>query len=169
MTYAEELLALASRLAKTRTATVQQASFRRAISTAYYALFHLLVAEATRNWIQEADRPLLGRLFSHGKMKAACSTIPGAVPKNEKDKKPHPPFETRTQSDHWVVVAGTFIEAQSQRERADYDLSAKVSKTDAEAQVDRVEDAFRSWNAIRGAPEAQRFLLELLGPRQEKR
>jgi hypothetical protein len=71
--YADELLALARRLSTTRTAILQQASFRRAISTAYYALFHLLVGEATSNWSREDDRHLMGRLFGHGKMKAACN------------------------------------------------------------------------------------------------
>jgi hypothetical protein len=36
---------------------------RRAVSTAYYALFHLLIHDATRNWKRAAQRPLLARGF----------------------------------------------------------------------------------------------------------
>ena len=42
---------------------------RWANSSAYYALFHLLIWEAT------ANRPLFGRMFERGTMKFACSQI----------------------------------------------------------------------------------------------
>lgn len=166
MNYANELLTLAAHLAKARTKGVGQACFRRAISTAYYALFHLLVSEASGNWRQEIDRPLLGRLFGHGKMKAACFAIPGADPKSTRQI---PPFDQRTPEDHLRAVARIFLEAQFERETADYDLSRDVTMVDAGDQIERVADAFKSWDAIRGGPDAQRFLLDLLGPRQEKR
>lgn len=44
---AEDLLALAGRIATLEDTLPSQACLRRATSTAYYALFHLLIAEAT--------------------------------------------------------------------------------------------------------------------------
>ena len=50
MAYANDLLELAQHLAKLDSENPRQACLRRAVSTAYYALFHLLIAEATSNW-----------------------------------------------------------------------------------------------------------------------
>ena len=61
-----ELLELAKHLANGNE-THRQASLRRAVSTAYYALFHLLVSETTLNWKPVETRAALGRLFEHGK------------------------------------------------------------------------------------------------------
>jgi len=49
----------------------RQANLRRSVSTAYYALFHLLISEATLNWARPELRPMLGRLFDHGPMCSA--------------------------------------------------------------------------------------------------
>ena len=46
MAYADDLLDLAVRLANLEPANPRQACLRRAASTAYYALFHLLISEA---------------------------------------------------------------------------------------------------------------------------
>ena len=51
----------------------RQAGLRRAVSTAYYSLFHLLISEATSNWSRAEQRPALGRIFEHGKMKNAST------------------------------------------------------------------------------------------------
>jgi uncharacterized protein (UPF0332 family) len=56
---AEDLLALAQSALVDEDSN--EAALRRATSTAYYALFHLLIRDAT------ADRPLFGRVFEHGK------------------------------------------------------------------------------------------------------
>jgi uncharacterized protein (UPF0332 family) len=66
MAYHEDLLRLASDLVDKDGAT--QADLRRAVSTAYYALFHLLVSETTLNWKRESSRNALGRMFDHGMM-----------------------------------------------------------------------------------------------------
>jgi len=49
MSLAKDLLDQANRLARSEKSKPKQASLRRAVSTAYYALFHLLIAEATGN------------------------------------------------------------------------------------------------------------------------
>ena len=40
-----------------------QASLRRAVSTAYYALFHLLIDECVSKWAVERQRSVLARTF----------------------------------------------------------------------------------------------------------
>src|SRR5512140_3486294 len=103
MSLAEELLDLARRISELDGANPQQASLRRAVSTAYYSLFHLIIDAATANWSQSELRPLLGRVFEHGKMKQACYKVSGGNSKI-------PPFEKRvTPEDHLLAVAQTFI------------------------------------------------------------
>jgi hypothetical protein len=67
MSLPDELLALAGHLANLDMEAHRQASLRRAVSTAYYALFHLLVSETTLNWSRDETRSALGRLFEHRK------------------------------------------------------------------------------------------------------
>ena len=50
MSLAQDLLDQADHLVNMDGANPKQASLRRAVSTAYYALFHLLVDEAVSNW-----------------------------------------------------------------------------------------------------------------------
>lgn len=47
MAYADDLLELARHLANLDAGSARQASLRRAVSTAYYALFHLLELKGT--------------------------------------------------------------------------------------------------------------------------
>lgn len=49
MPFADDLLALARLLSDLDEAVYGQAGLRRAVLTAYYAMFHLLVAETTLN------------------------------------------------------------------------------------------------------------------------
>ena len=47
-----------------------EAELRRGISTAYYALFHLLIKEAMSNFVSDvAFRTKVGRAFQHGAMR----------------------------------------------------------------------------------------------------
>ncbi len=50
MAFPDDLLELAQDLLNLHPESSHQASLRRAVSTAYYALFHLLISEATANW-----------------------------------------------------------------------------------------------------------------------
>jgi len=72
MAYADELLELAQDIANLHPLKPHQASLRRAVSTAYYALFHLLISEATANWNRPELRGALARVFDHGPMKQAA-------------------------------------------------------------------------------------------------
>src|ERR1700735_4971545 len=76
MGIAEDLLTLAGRLANPAPSEPEQASFRRSISTAYYALFHLLVQEAVQSWNGSATaRYGLERRFEHRIMKDVSNAV----------------------------------------------------------------------------------------------
>src|SRR5580700_2215245 len=79
MPYPEHLLEQAKHLANREKKRPRQASLRRAVSTGYYALFHLLIHEATLNWKRVDQRALLARFFDHGKMKTASEKQKGEL------------------------------------------------------------------------------------------
>jgi hypothetical protein len=63
MPYSDHLPEQAKHLANREKKKPRQASLRRAVSTGYYALFHLLIHEATLNWKRIEQRGLLARFF----------------------------------------------------------------------------------------------------------
>lgn len=50
MAFAEDLLKQAFLLVHKEPKSPRQASLRRSVSTAYYAVFHLLIQETSANW-----------------------------------------------------------------------------------------------------------------------
>jgi hypothetical protein len=71
MAYHDDLLDQALHLAHRDPTRPKQANLRRAVSTAYYALFHLLISEVVNYWRLKRQRTLLARSFDHRKMKGA--------------------------------------------------------------------------------------------------
>ncbi|MBK7760929.1 MAG: hypothetical protein IPI35_31860 [Deltaproteobacteria bacterium] len=84
MSLHDDLLAQASRLARSEPRRPKQASLRRAVSTAYYALFHLLISEGSTVMSPMSDaklRVIVARAFQHGAMKAVASDSQGKFSK----------------------------------------------------------------------------------------
>src|SRR6266849_6951359 len=119
MAYADDLLELAKHLANLEPANPRQACRRRAVSTAYYALFHLLISEATLNWGRPELRSELGRVFEHGKMKNASVEKRSSL--NADFGRNPAPTEEPGISRHLYTVANTFIRVPQKRNEADYD------------------------------------------------
>ena len=88
-----DLLKQALHLATKEPRRPSQASLRRAISAAYYALFHRLVDEPTRMTISRGNRDSLrecfSRAFHHSDMKDVCKSFAN----NQAPKKLSPAFD----------------------------------------------------------------------------
>jgi hypothetical protein len=156
----EELLGVARSLADLDAGEPRQASLRRAVSTAYYALFHLLVTEAAANWSRPELRSRIGRLFDHGLMLTASNRLIGAV--NEKLKTAsdaHADFSIEKRLQRVAII---FVQIHEKREEADYDNSREWSRTQVWELINRVAGAFEDWNAVRETPETQAYLVSLL-------
>ncbi len=152
MNLAEDLLEQANHLARREKRKPMRASLRRAVSTAYYALFHLLVAEAVGNWKRSDQRAKLARTFEHGRMKqASIKTRSGKYD----GQNPQTVAALKT-------VANAFIRLQEFRHEADYDDSLRLTRTDALVRIALASDAFARWNAIHREMTAQEYLLALL-------
>jgi hypothetical protein len=154
-----DLLEQAKHLASRDPRKPRQASLRRALSTAYYALFHLLGDEATK--LLAADpklRRLVGRALVHDEMKQASSS-----------------FASTMLPKHVVAVSGVsipndlqfvakvFVEIQEARHDADYKLDRlPFTRSDVQTVIGRVDQAFQAWKKVRNEPMAKVYLASLL-------
>ena len=131
MTFHHDLLDQAQHLATRETKKPKQASLRRAVSTAYYALFHLLVADGAKRLSpakSDALRLLIQRAFNHGEMRNVCKSFADghrAAIKNGQPGQPPPATRkliTLPLDIQLFGVIQAFIELQEARTEADYNL-----------------------------------------------
>ena len=150
MAYADDLLRDAHHLAGRGGKNPRQSSLRRSVSTAYYALFHLLVADFVANWKNKDQRARLGRMFDHRKMLNA-KAAGGPVGSVEADLK---------------KVIDAFAYLQDDRHSADYDVGRNWAKAEVVATLEVADEAFASWKRIRKVKIAQDHLLNMFGARR---
>jgi hypothetical protein len=155
----DELLNQAERLTQLEPKHPRQASLRRATSTAYYALFHLLIHEATTKLVTDPGlRTLVARAFGHGEMKQACEQF-------RDDKKVPAHLKTvcpPTLPDDLKTVADAFVRLQEARHEADYDVSRTFNRPDTVALLQTARTAFEAWGRVRDEQIATVFLVNLL-------
>src|SRR5882672_3162989 len=156
MAFHDDLLEQAEHLANREAENPLQASLRRAISSAYYALFHLLIAESVSQWGIADQRPQLARIFEHTKMNSASTRVlnTNLFPFTGQDP---------AIVGHLKTVAATFCELYEHRQTADYDNSTHWSRNEVLAliDIDRVREAFKSMESIRDVRIADDYLLSL--------
>ncbi len=150
---ADDLLEDARHLALKGDAEKRTSCSRRAISTAYYAVFHLLVEDFVEHWEFEDQRARLARMFNHQRMRDAAFA--------PKDKNRPTPVEAALTD---VVTA--FGQLQGDRHRADYDLGWKLVETDVDNAITLAADTFVKWRTIRHEEVARNHLLLMFGARR---
>jgi uncharacterized protein (UPF0332 family) len=156
----KDLLEQAVRLAKLDARRPKQANLRRAISSAYYALFHLLVDEACRVQIgaQHAQAPfrqVLGRAFVHTVMKEACRSFGGGTLKRGVAKGLPSSFTVPSEIRD---LASTFVQLQDLRHLADYDLTERFKRSDVLSLINQVEARIRAFTNLASSNEKRFFL-----------
>ena len=139
---AAELLAAARLLLEAARDGRDSAPARRAVSTAYYAMFHCLARicadrlAANRGVpLRPATRQTVYRALQHGRAKRRCA--------NPQIIAPYPKAIR--------AFARGFAELQKKRHRADYDPKAVFQAAEAQKSVDEAE---RLIHALLNAPEA---------------
>ncbi|MBM3551191.1 MAG: hypothetical protein FJX45_05355 [Alphaproteobacteria bacterium] len=91
----------------------KQASLRRAVSAAYYAIFHLLVEDAARQLATANPaglREKIRRAFAHTEMKKVCRDF--ARTKNRAPPDNLKTFLSTRLSPELISVAGAFVDLQ---------------------------------------------------------
>jgi uncharacterized protein (UPF0332 family) len=160
MALAEDLLEQAQHLVVLDPRKPKQASLRRSISTAYYALFHLLTAESVRRLAPASPAGLASRIarsLSHTEMREVCAAV-------MKSNLPQPLQELQPSgfSPELQQIASAFVQLQAERHRADYDLSATFTRADATHFIEQGTIAFHHWSQVRNRDEATVFLAALM-------
>jgi len=153
MAYHDDLLAHALQLV--HATPPSQLTLRRAVSAAYYAVFHYLIAEATSNWSNAPLRTALARAYDHGIMRTASNRI--LNPKEFPYVGENPAVVTNLR-----FVAQTFSQLQEDRHFADYNLTKDLDPVEALTQVKSAEKIFNTWPSIRTEQIAQAYLVSLL-------
>ena len=160
----DDLLEQAKHLAGREPKKPRQASLRRAVSAAYYALFHLLVSEASRKLASSQPPQLrlqIRRAFVHGDMKSACEFFTGSsiVDPNSPANLLHLialPLEPDLRR-----IAARFVELQQARHTADYDHLSPFSRANTLLKISQTEQAFLDWTAVWDRPNTKVFLTAL--------
>jgi len=170
-----DLLEQAEHLVRHERQKPKQASLRRAVSAAYYALFHLLVSDGARLLSPRQPpglRERIQRAFNHGDMRAVCKPFVDADKTFRRGGQPNQvPAPTRALltfplEPALVTVLETFVELQEARHQADYDPTKTWNRLDAESLVDTARTAFASWQTVRRTPNAMVFATALLLQKQ---
>lgn len=163
----EDLLQQARDLLASDPRKPKQASLRRAISAAYYALFHFLIEEATRHIVGASAqsgglRAMLARKFTHAAMNKACKAFAATnLPKDITDylgalKVP------RSLRD----VASAFVDLQNHRHNADYNVASHFTREEVEIQIEKVASAMARWRKVPTDSIKRAFLYWLLLSRE---
>ena len=146
----DDFLATARRLAKASPKKPRQADLRRAISTAYYALFHAIARDAadlivgTGQSRAEAAWAHTYRALEHGFAKNACSQMRGLG------------FPAALCS-----CADAFANLQQARHNADYDPIHRITRVEALAAIEQAAQAIRDLMAS-SRKDRRAFAVQLL-------
>jgi hypothetical protein len=134
----DDLIAQSVRLAKASPRRPRDVDLRRAVSGAYYALFHelagtgadLLVGTAGANRSEPAWRQVY-RALNHGDAKSRCQALP------------------RSFSEDLKSVANSFVELQELRHAADYDPDVVFVRKDVQNHILQAADAIKKLRSAR--------------------
>ena len=158
----DELLALARELVPedTRHESPSEASLRRGVSTAYYALFHLVTSE-TMNCVfaDPSLRSKVVRSLEHRRIKSVCEDYSKAASHGSdqffvKGSNELIPRQLRD-------IANAFVSLHDERQRADYDTAKAFGYEQANITVMTAEAAFLDWKAIESDRSLFVFLTEI--------
>jgi uncharacterized protein (UPF0332 family) len=155
-----DLLNLAKELVDRNPDAPIEAELRRGVSTAYYAIFHLLVDEAATRLVSPgAIRQRVKRSFDHNVMRKVCQDYakltPDAAGQLVTAAGEIVPLEIKE-------IASDFGALQQARIQADYDTATVVTQQQAQTEVQRAESAYTHWLTVEADPAAALFLAELL-------
>jgi uncharacterized protein (UPF0332 family) len=155
MSLQDDLLVQAQQLAQLDARRPKQANLRRAVSSAYYALFHLLTSETSALYAAEPGLAArINRTLGHLDMKKASTMIGnGKLPRALQ-----PPSGVYTTPDELKTVAKAFVSLQEARHEADYDLSQTFRRRQVLDYIQSARQAFEAWERIRKTDDARLYL-----------
>lgn len=155
MSLAHDLLEQAQHLATLDPHRPRRVNLRRAVSAAYYGLFHLLSGEAAALYANEFGLVArICRTHNHGEMKRVSSLLAS-------DKLPkgvQPPSGGYTAPPDLKTVANAFVRLQQARHEADYDLTRIFRRHETLALVQLARQAFVAWERVKKSDDSRIYL-----------
>jgi hypothetical protein len=142
----------------------RQVDVRRAISAAYYAVFHMMMAEAADTMVGRVHRGTPGyvlvyRSADHKGLRMVCEIAQRhEAPQRYRTFVPNPGF-----CEDVRALGRAVISLQERRNTADYDPTNQFRTVHGNQAIDLARTALRHWAS---APDAERrtFLMLLLFP-----
>ncbi|MGC1410722.1 MAG: hypothetical protein WA864_17470 [Acetobacteraceae bacterium] len=139
-----------------------QVDLRRAISAAYYAVFHKILTDAANQVVGFAhpweQYNLVYRGIDHRRLREMCNTsLHPTLPEKYMRCVPDG-FST-----HLKTFAALTVGLQEKRHSADYDPAIRELKSDATLAINQAREALRHWSEAL-AEERRIFVLLLLFP-----
>lgn len=169
----DELIRLAHHLADDKLGPPGSAWQRRAISSAYYALFHELVSGSVAQVLptdggRDEARWGVARWYQHGEVRRVSEWVDalaarrGGVPGQITDLFGGPAAPEQLPVG-LVSVAESFVVLHEARQRADYDHAFEITYDEVEALVERAADAISTWRAMPAGYHVNLFRTLMLG------
>lgn len=136
----------------------RNADLRRAVSVAYYALYHDVVLRVCTHQMPkcpDVERWSWSRLFTHKGTRRVCDVVSssGPAPQHVAESVRH-----MRANQSLVDVAIAFVSLQQARFEADYDHAAEFTKPTTLSFVDQARDAMRKLSVIAGSADYGRFM-----------
>jgi hypothetical protein len=143
-----------------KTNRTPEADLRRAVSSAYYALFHQINGDAATllaPHVSLETNHRIQRWFDHLEMKKICGRFTAS-----ELSQPLLGLIGPSASPDLQKVARAFVVLQEARHGADYDLSYRLSYSDAAGHIRFASEGALAWERLQGSAEANIFILSLL-------
>jgi hypothetical protein len=139
-------MAVARLLADSVGSPSQDAQLRRAVSTAYYALFHTVVRSAAQRFVgpdneSSAGYRLLYRSFDHGHMRRMCEALEVSTLSDRMKYQ----LRRNSVSQDMRDFASSFATHQKNRHLADYDPWPDFLVSDIASLVDEADNAMAAF------------------------
>jgi uncharacterized protein (UPF0332 family) len=142
----------------------RQVDVRRAISAAYYAIFHAAITAAADQFIGVTNRDqsrygLAYRSVNHTWLRDLCREIQKSTPSSKfKSHAPAAGFDPNITS-----FAAAVVELQEKRHSADYDVMIRMNRSDAALAIAEARAALHRFSTA-SEPQRSAFLSLLLFP-----
>jgi hypothetical protein len=160
VTLSRDLLKQAASLAKREPKHPTQASLRRAVSTAYYAMFHLMGEAVAARFSPSSMHDFVRRGLDHGRMRQAADHVKNLSVNRATQAK----FSMAgvAVSQDLATVATAIGTLQHARHEADYNLAHRYTRAEVDDLIRTANAAFAAWGRIATVAEADAFIVALL-------
>jgi hypothetical protein len=144
----------------------RQADVRRAISAAYYGIFHAIVTAAADEFIGRSNKArrrygLVYRSVSHTELRKLCEEVQKpTLAQKYRSYEPRGGFGPNI-----TAFAAAVVELQEKRHAAEYDPMIRVSRSDAILAIETARAALRRFKQADSARRVMFLSLLLFSPR----